>query len=378
MSENDSGQEKTEDATQKKQDKAKEDGQIPRSKELTTSAVLLAGTVGLYMFGGSIADTLLHVLRFNLQLDRAVIYDPNYMMAHLAASFGEALSSLVPLLSVLAFAAIVGPISLGGWMFSAKSIAPKMDRISPLAGLKRMFSVKSLVELVKSIGKILVVVVLTIIILRYYQGELLGLASTSLEASIYASLEISLIAAIVISASTLFIALIDIPFQIWENSKKLKMSKQEVKDEMKDSEGKPEVKGRIRQMQQELANNRMMAAVPEADVIITNPTHYSLALKYDPETMGTPILVAKGADHMAFRIRELAKEHKVELVRSPVLARAIYHHTDVDAPIPSGLFLAVAQVLAYVFQLRNFKAGGGERPDFPAGIRVPNNMRAPE
>lgn len=377
MSDNDSSQEKTEEATPKRQEKAKEDGQIPRSKELTTSAVLLSGTVGLYLFGGHISDKLLHILRYNFSLTRESIFDPQTMLSHLGSSFGEALNSLIPLFSILLVAAIVGPIGLGGWMFSTKSLAPKADRISPIAGLKRMFSAKSMVELVKSIGKIFVVVALTFLTLSIYKHELLALANTSLEGSIQGSLDISVLAAIIISASTLFIALIDIPFQIWENSKKLKMSKQDIKDEMKDSEGKPEVKGRIRQLQQEMANKRMMSAVPEADVIITNPSHYSLALKYDPETMDTPILLAKGVDHAAFKIRDIAKEHKIDIIRSPVLARAIYHNTEVDGPIPGGLFLAVAQVLAYVFQLRNFRTGSGDRPDFPTGIQVPKDMQAP-
>lgn len=189
------------------------------------------------------------------------------------------------------------------------------------------------------------------------------------------SVYLSIIAAIIISVSTLVIAAVDIPFQIWDNVKKLRMTRQEIKDEMKDSEGKPEVKGRIRQLQYEMAQNRMMAAVPEADVVITNPTHYSVALKYDPNSMETPILLAKGVDHMAMKIREIAKANKIEFIQSPLLARAIYHTTEVDEEIPSGLYVAVAQVLAYVFQIREYRRGRGERPTYPRNPPVPKDMR---
>jgi flagellar biosynthetic protein FlhB len=180
---------------------------------------------------------------------------------------------------------------------------------------------------------------------------------------------------VALSAATILIVLVDVPFQIWEHARKLKMSRQDIKDEMKDTEGKPEVKGRIRQLQREMAQNRQMAAVPDADVIITNPTHFSVALKYDPDTMATPILLAKGVDHAALKIREIAKEHSIDIMESPVLARSIYHTTDVDQEIPAGLYMAVAQVLAYVFQLRNYRKGQGDMPAYPRNINVPNDLR---
>jgi flagellar biosynthetic protein FlhB len=374
MAEQDSSQEKTQEATPRKLEKAREDGQIPRSRELTTTAVLLAGTVGLYLFGGAIIDTLAGVLRFNFVLDREAIFDPNLMFSQLGHSFYQALFGLVPLFVMVVLAACLAPVALGGWLFSGKALMPKLNRISPLAGLKRMFSAKSLVELVKSIGKVLVVVTVAYFCLSFMQSKLLGLSSEGVENGMRHSLELSILAAILISASTLIIAAIDIPYQIWDHAKKLKMSMQEIKDEMKDSEGKPEVKGRIRQLQREMANNRMMSAVPQADVVITNPTHFSVALKYDPETMDTPIVLAKGVDHMAMKIREIAKAHKIEFVQSPVLARAIYHTTDIDESIPAGLYVAVAQVLAYVFQLRNYRKGRGEKPPFPRNLQVPQDM----
>lgn len=377
MAEDDSAQEKTEEATPRRLEKAREEGQIPRSRDLTTSAVLIMGSVGLWVFGGAVADRLLHVLRFNFSLEREVIFDPQKMLAQLGASFFDALWVLLPIFSVLLVAAIVGPTALGGFLFSGKSIAPKFSRIDPLAGLKRMFSLKSLVELGKSIGKVLVVVFVAFLTLKMFEPELLGLGRESLETGIRHSLHISLWATLLISCSTILIAAVDVPFQIWEHAKNLKMSRQDIKDEMKDSEGKPEVKGRMRQMQREMANRRQMASVPKADVIITNPTHYAVALRYDPDTMATPILLAKGVDQTAMKIREIAREYKIEQIRSPVLARAVYYTTEIDGEIPQGLYLAVAQVLAYVFQLRNFRKGRGERPDFPSNIRVPKDMIFP-
>lgn len=378
MAEDDSAQDKTEEATPKRLEKAREDGQVPRSKELTTSAVLILGTAGLALFGGHMADSLMEVFRFNFRIEREVMFDPALMLKQLGHSFFTALSALIPLFTVLAVAAILGPIALGGWLFSTKSLAPKPSRLNPVSGLKRMFSLKSLIELFKSIGKVLVVVFSAFITLRFFQDEILRLGLENLQSGVAHSLQISLWCAIFISMSTIFIALIDIPVQIWDHAKKLKMTMQEVKDEMKEVMGNPQLKGRMRQMQREMANQRMMESVPEADVVITNPTHYSVALRYDPETMETPVLLAKGVDYAAFRIRDLAKEHKIDLVRSPLLARAVYHTTEIDAPIPNGLYLAVAQVLAYVFQLRSYRRGQGEKPDFPRNITVPEDMIFPE
>ncbi len=378
MADDDSAQEKTEEATPRRKEKAREEGQIPRSRDLTTSAVLIVGTIGLWVFGGKVANTLLDILRFNFSLEREVIFDQNKMLAQLGVSFFEALWALLPIFAVLLLAAIIGPTILGGFLFSGKSIAPKLNRIDPIAGLKRMFSLKSLVELGKSIGKVLVVVLMAFITLNMFESQLLGLARESLEEGVRHSLYISLWATLLISCSTILIAALDVPFQIWEHAKKLKMSRQDIKDEMKESDGRPEVKGRMRQMQREMANRRQMASVPKADVIITNPTHFAVALQYDPDTMATPILLAKGVDQTAMKIREIAREYKIEQVRSPVLARAVYYTTELDGEIPQGLYLAVAQVLAYVFQLRNFRKGRGERPDFPSGIKVPKDMIFPE
>ncbi|NHN39413.1 flagellar biosynthesis protein FlhB [Pseudomaricurvus alcaniphilus] len=375
MAEEDSSQEKTEEPTQKRIDKAREDGQVPRSRELTTSAILLGGTIGLFTLGPYMSQRLLDIIRFNFVLEREAMFDPSYMIRHLTHSFGDALWSLVPLFVILVVVSILGPIALGGWLWSTKAMAPKASRMNPMEGLKRMFGVKALMELVKALGKVILILSLAIVLLKMMQQDMLDLARQAVKPAIVDSMLIAGWAAIALAAITMFIVLLDVPFQIWDNSRKLKMSRQDIKDEMKDSEGKPEVKGRIRQLQREMANNRQLAAVPEADVVITNPTHFSVAVKYDPDNMNTPIVVAKGADFFALKIREVAKANDIQIMESPVLARAIYHTTEVDQEIPAGLYMAVAQVLAYVFQLRNYRRGKGERPPYPRKIKVPKDMQ---
>jgi flagellar biosynthesis protein FlhB len=373
--EDDNGQEKTEEASSRKLEKAREEGQIPRSRDLTTTAILLLGTIGLMVFGQYMGGKLMDVTRYNFTIPRDAIFDPQTMIAYLSASLFDGLLSLLPLFGMLLVASIIGPIALGGWLFSGKAMAPKFSRMDPIAGIKRMFSMKALVELAKALGKVAVILGATILVLLAFEQAMFRLADETVNNAIIHSLEISGYAAIILSASTILIAAVDVPFQIWDHSKKLKMSRQELKDEVKDTEGKPEVKGRIRQLQREMAQRRMMSNVPDADVIITNPTHYAVALKYDPEKMATPIMLAKGGDHVALKIREIAKAHKIEIIESPVLARAIYHTTDVDQEIPAALYMAVAQVLAYVFQLRNFRRGKGEKPTYPRNIKIPKNMQ---
>jgi flagellar biosynthetic protein FlhB len=371
----DSSQEKTEEASPRKLEKAREEGQVPRSRDLTSTAVLLIASIGLYIFAGFMGEKIVGLTRENFTLTRATIYDPNAMIAHLVSSIFDGLFSIVPLMILLLIASIVGPIALGGWNYSAKAMEPKLSRMDPLAGLKRMFSVKSLIELLKALGKVLIILGATIWVLKIFAQDMFRLVDESIGSAIVHSLEISILATIALSATTIVIAAIDVPIQIVEYNKKLKMSRQDQKDEAKDTDGKPEVKGRIRQLQREMAQRRMMSNVPQADVIITNPEHFSVALKYDPDTMDTPLMIAKGGDHTALKIREIARAHNIEIIQSPVLARAIFYTTEVDQEIPSGLYLAVAQILAYVFQLRNYRKGKGDRPVYPRNINVPRDLR---
>lgn len=372
---NDSSQEKTEEPTARKQEKAREEGQIPRSRELTTTFILLAGTIGLIIFGSYMTTKLAGMTSYNFDLSREVIFDTEAMVHHFTASLYHGMMSVMPVFGLLFVASIAGPIALGGWMISAKSMAPKASRMDPLAGLKRMFALKALMELAKALGKVLLIMSVAVLLLAIQQQDILRLSDQDTVTAIKNSVWLSAIGAVALAAVTIAIAMIDIPFQIWDNQQKLKMSLQEVKDEAKDTEGKPEVKSRIRQLQREMAQRRMMSEVPKADVVITNPTHYAVALKYDPDNMATPVLLAKGGDQTAMKIREIARAHKIEIMESPVLARAIYHTTDLDQEIPADLYMAVAQVLAYVFQIRNYRRGRGERPNYPRNIKVPRDMQ---
>jgi flagellar biosynthetic protein FlhB len=271
-------------------------------------------------------------------------------------------------------AAFLSPLGVGGWLFSTKALAPKMNRISPLAGIKRMFSANSLVELFKAWGKVLVVGTCAFFVIKFYFQDAMDLQNAPVRPAIKRATEIVLWAAVILCASTLIIAIIDVPWQIYSHTKKLRMSLQEIKDEFKDTEGKPEVKGRIRQMQREAAQRRMMGAVPDADVVITNPTHYAVALKYTGGA-GAPVVVAKGIEETALKIREIAKENNVPQMEAPPLARAIYTHTRIDDEIPEGLFVAVAQVLAYIFQVDQHAKGQGPKPDHRPNMPIPADLR---
>ncbi|SOB74827.1 flagellar biosynthetic protein FlhB [Marinobacter sp. LV10R510-11A] len=374
MAEDDNSQEKTEEATPKKIEKSKEDGQTARSKELATMAVLIAGAGGLLMFGTQLGASMEAIMRDSFTLERSAIFDTRHMSVQLLASAKEAAWALAPILLLLIIAAIAGSIGIGGLLFSGKAIAPKLNRMDPMKGLGRMFSARSLIELVKAIAKVGLVMTLAILILNARTEDLLSIADEPAMPAMEHVLWTLGWSFFLLSCATIIIALIDVPFQIFDHQKKLRMTKQEVKDEHKDSEGKPEVKGKIRQLQREMSQRRMMQDVPTADVVITNPTHYAVALKYNPDSMGAPMVVAKGNDQTAFKIMEIAREHKVEILRTPPLTRAVYHNSEIGDEIPDGLYMAIAQVLAYVFQLRQFRKGRGEKPGMP-DFPIPSDLR---
>ena len=377
MAESESGQDKTEEPTDKRKRDAREKGEIARSKELNTVAVTLAGAGGLLAFGGHLAETLLALMHMNFSLTREVIVDERAMGAFLLASGKMAIWAVQPILILLFVISFVAPIALGGFLFSGSLLEPKFSRMNPLSGIKRMFSMNSLTELLKALAKFFVILVVAVVVLINDRQALLSIANEPLEQAIIHSLQVVGWSALWMSAGLLLIAGADVPFQLYQTHKKMKMTKQEVRDEYKDSEGKPEVKQRIRQLQREVSQRRMMAAVPQADVIITNPTHYAVALQYDPEKGGTaPLLLAKGTDFMALKIREIGVEHKIQILESPALARAIYYSTEPEQEIPAGLYLAVAQVLAYVFQIRQYRAGKGKRPEpLKDDLPIPPDLR---
>ncbi|WP_236236347.1 flagellar biosynthesis protein FlhB [Pseudomonas faucium] len=377
MAESESGQDKTEDPTDKRKRTAREKGEIARSKELNTVSVTLAGAGALLAFGGNLAETLMTLMRMNFSLTREVLVDERSMGQFLLASGKMAIWAVQPILVLLFVIAFVSSILLGGFIFSGSLLQPKFSRMNPLSGIKRMFSLNSLTELLKAVAKFFMILVVALVVLSNDRQALLAIANEPLEQAIIHSVQVVGWSALWMAAGLLIIAAADVPFQLYQTHKKLKMTKQEVKDEYKDSEGKPEVKQRIRQLQREVSQRRMMAAVPEADVIITNPTHYAVALKYDPEQGGAaPLLLAKGTDFIALKIREIAVEHKVQILESPALARAIYYSTEVEQEIPAGLYLAVAQVLAYVFQIRQYRSGKGKRPEpLKEDLPIPPDLR---
>ena len=377
MAEEETGQERTEQATPRRLERAREEGQVPRSRELNTAAILLAGSAGLLAFGGLLSARMLDIARHAFQLQRTDIFDADFMARSLADAASWALGSVAPVFVLLVVAALAAPAALGGWLFSVKPLAPRFERLDPVAGLQRMFSIRSLVELLKAIAKVGVVGSIAVLILAVLADDLLAMGREPLEPAVHHALWITGWAALALSASTLLIAAADVPFQLFDHARKLRMSTQQVRDEMKETEGRPEVKSRIRQLQRQMARARMMSAVPKADVVITNPSHYAVALRYDIERSGAPVLVAKGSDLVAQRIREIAAAAAVPVIRSPRLARAIFHTTELEQEIPAALYLAVAQVLAYVFHLRNRHRARGPVPTLPEEFDIPEGMDRP-
>lgn len=378
MAESESGADKSEEPTSKRLEESRKKGQIARSRELNTVVVTMAGIGGLLVYGGDFGQALLELMRGNFALSRDVLLDDRSMALYLLASGKMALEAIMPLLVILLIAAVLGPIGLGGWLFSPEAMAPKASRMNPASGLKRMFSTHALVELLKALAKFTVILLVALAVLSADQDDLLAIANQPLEAAIINSAELVGWSMLWMACGLILIAAVDVPFQLWDHKQKLMMTKQEVRDEYKDSEGKPEVKSRIRQMQREMAERRMMAAIPTADVVITNPTHFAVALKYDPAKGTAPVLLAKGGDFMALKIREIAQQHKVMVLESPGLARAVYFSTELDQEIPAGLYLAVAQVLAYVYQLKQFRSGKGKRPGPLPDLPIPPDLRRDE
>ena len=375
MAESD-GQERTEEATPRRLQQAKEKGQVARSKELASVSVLIIGSVALMWFGEMLASRLYTTMGRLFSLSREEIFDSSKLFDIIAGALTHLILPLILILITLFVAALIGAAGVGGVSFSAEAARPKLSKISPLSGFKRMFGMQSLVELFKSILKVLLVAGVAFYLIDASKNDLFQLSMDVYPQNIFHALKILLNFILLISCSLLVVVAIDVPFQIWQHAEKLKMTKQEIKDEYKDTEGKPEVKGRIRMLQREAAQRRMMADVPQADVIITNPEHFSVALRYKQGTDKAPIVVAKGGDFLALKIREIAREHEIMIVAAPPLARAIYYTTELEQEIPDGLFIAVAQVLAYVFQIKQYRRKGGQRPVLKTqDLPIPPDMR---
>ncbi|MFT6593605.1 MAG: flagellar biosynthetic protein FlhB, partial [Zhongshania sp.] len=352
MAENEDGQERTEEASAKKLADAKKKGQVTRSKELTTMMVTVGGAAMLLFTGGELALALKNLLASSLSPEFLLVENETLIVSRLYQTLVTGLLTIWPILAVALVAVMVSSTILGGWTFS---LSVKPERLDPIKGLGKLFSLRSLGELGKSIMKMLFIGVAAVWLLSGMSDDILALGLQSPKDAIAHSARLLVWFFFVVSLPLVAIAAIDVPWQIWNFNKELKMTRQEVRDEHKESDGRPEVKAKLREMQQAAANNRMMEKVPTADVIITNPTHFAVALKYDEARMGAPMLLAKGADNIAAKIRELAAEHDVPIVESPRLARAVFASTDLDSEIPGGLYLAVAQILTYVYQLRSWE-----------------------
>ncbi|MGK5028191.1 flagellar biosynthesis protein FlhB [Janthinobacterium sp. MDT1-19] len=370
----DSDAEKTEAASPKRLEQAREEGDVPRSREVATFTVLMASGCCLWFAGDAIVRRLTAVMVSGLTLDREQILNPDAMMLRIGYDVGSVLLTCLPYALAIMLVALASPVLVGGWLFSSKAFTPNFGKLNPIRGLGNMFSKNALVELLKAVAKTIVVGVVAWMVMQHQKDAVLGLSVESLRAGSAHLISLLITAFLMIVGALGLIAAIDGPYQMWHYANKMKMSLQEVKQESKESDGNPQIKAKIRQMQHEMSRRRMMADVPTADVVVTNPTHYAVALKYGENSRGAPQVVAKGIDEVAAKIRALAGEHKVAILEAPALARALYKHTDIGDEIPEALYGAVAEVLAYVFQLRSYGSGHGQRPDKPKKLDVPAEL----
>lgn len=370
----DSDLERSEPASQRRLDQAREEGQVPRSPELATFSVLLAGGAGLAVLGDALVASLKRLMAQGLTLDRGASFRPEAMTERLETAGLDVLLSFVPYLILLILVALAAPLLVSGWIFTFGAVAPQWQRLSPFGGFKRMFSVRSLVELGKAIIKTLIVGGVATLVLMNELEPILGLAAEPPAAALAHMGQLLIVTFLAVVGAMALIVAVDIPFQIWEFRKQYRMTKEEVRQEYKETEGDPQIKARIRQLQREQARRRMMSEVPKADVVVTNPTHFAVALRYREGAMRAPVVVAKGASQVAERIIAVATENRVPVLRAAPLARALHAHGDLGREIPSALFGAVAEVLAYVYQLTRYESLGGEPPEAPSDIRVPPEL----
>ncbi|MBS1196756.1 MAG: Flagellar biosynthetic protein FlhB [Proteobacteria bacterium] len=369
----DSDLEKTEEPTGRRLEQAREKGQVPQSRELGTFLVLMVGAASLWSTGGWLTERSLAIGRNAFNFDTKTAHEPAQMLVQLGNAAIDALYTFAPILGVLLLAAVISPLILNAWIFSGEKLMPDFGRLNPMEGIGRIFSWNSLLELLKAILKASLVGGIAAFLIWSKREEIFSLMMQPLEQGIAHAGHLMMFCFVVLVSVLAVVVAIDVPFQLWQYFDKLKMTKDEVKQEMKEMQGDPQVKGRIRSLQMQAARRRMMSAVPQADIIVTNPTHYSVALTYKAG-MIAPKVVAKGSGEIAQKIREIAAEHGVPLLEAPPLARALYRHTEIDSEIPAALYTAVAEVLAYVYQLTQWKHGGGNYPLPPQDLPVPPEL----
>jgi len=373
MAENQDSTERTEQPTERRKKESKKKGQVPRSRELNTMLSLLFGAIGLIVLGGTISSELSALIENSFSFDRSLAFDKDMLPVQLMGTMISALMILMPFFLVMVVGSFIGPLMMGGWSFSPSAMAFKLEKLSPIKGIKRVFSAKGLLELFKALFKFFLLTTTTVILFDLFLDKILHLGVEAPEQAFSDATSMLAWSLVALSFTMIFIVVFDVPFELWNHTRQLKMTKQEVKDELKESEGRPEVKSRIRALQREASQRRMMDDVPTADVVITNPTHFSVALKYDDTPGAAPIVVAKGRDLIAFKIRSVAIENDVAIFEAPPLARALYATTEIGDEIPHNLYLAVAKVLAYIYQLRMSVAGDFVAP--PKDLVIPDEYK---
>lgn len=367
----DSDLERTEPASARRLERAREEGDVPRSRELATCTVLLAAGGGFWVWGESLMRKLNVVMVSGLKFDREQALDFDVLLMRIGVDLVDVMLAFAPIAILLIAVAVASPLLIGGWLFSAKALQPDFNRMNPLRGLGNMISLHALVELGKAIAKTILVGGVAWLVIMYQKEAVFGLSVEPLKEGCIHLIRLLGMSFLFLVAALVVIAMIDAPYQMWHYANKLMMTRQEVTQEAKESDGNPQIKAKIRAQQREMARRRMMSEVPNADVIVTNPTHYAVALKYADGKMRAPTVVAKGADEVAAKIREIGASNNVATLEAPALARALYRHAELGDEIPEALYSAVAEVLAYVFQLRTFKQHGGLRPDVPVALDVP-------
>ena len=366
MAESEMGGERTEEPSQRRLQEARERGQVPRSRELTNFATMIGGSAALVAIGGTVAARLSQLMRRSLSIDAKSLRTTDSMAASLGDAGISAVTAILPVFGTLVCMVLLASVVLGGWNFSTTALTPDFSRLSPLSGIKRLFGFHGVSELVKALLKCAVVGAVCAGIVSSIFGDVLALGAMAPRAAISRGAGLLSWAFVWLCASLALVAIVDVPLQIFQFKRSLRMTRQELRDESKEMDGRPETKQRIRQMQQTLARRRMMHKVPTADVLIVNPTHFAVALKYDPKKMRAPVVLAKGVDLVAQNIRRIAEEHRVPVFESPKLARALYRSTDLNKEIPSGLYVAVAQILSYIFRVRTLN------PTIAARVVRPN------
>jgi len=369
VAEEQTGQERTEQPTERRLQEARKKGQVPRSRELNTMLSLILASIALLVLGGGISRNIMQISVEGFSISRELAFDANQLPFQFMYMASQTLLALSPFMVVMLVAALAGPLMMGGWSFSLETISFKLEKLNPIKGLARIFSLKGLVELVKALAKFVLLIGAAILVFFTIDQQLLSLTSMSPKAAGIEAVSVLVQVLLILSATTILIVALDVPFELWNHQKQLRMTKQEIKDEMKETDGNPQVKQRIRTMQRQLAESRMMEDVKTADVVITNPTHYAVALQYLDRPGSAPRLVAKGKDLTALRIRSIATEHDIPLFEAPPLARALYRSTEIGHEIPHVLYMAVARVLAYVFQLKN--AGPTDYVPKPDDLDIP-------